>query len=980
MSPSQRSTSESHKAHDRKTLELRRARREISCAECRRLKLRCDKTFLCKKRVSDHLSERIAVYWSWNAALRRSVPTDTDRLHYKLDETSKRIRQLEDALQIAQAALSPIPHPLLSQELLGIKAGVVSRPDSPADTVEKNTGNDELDKDILSSFGTLTVSERGDESYIPSADALLLNHFGSFESQRSINTDVPSTLPKQATQLSRSFPFAPVNLPVDEIQALIEEKLPSYERASALVEAYLENLSWFMRPIDREQIMEELIPTIYKKRYTSYSINSNSCTVSNTNSPVSTASSSETPAESSAQAHLQRHTDPHALALLLVVFAAGAVADMTLPPCNDEAELYYHLSRAAMSLKPVFEGASLQSVQAIVLIGAYDIFSCRKFSLDGAWKMLSFGLALAASIGLHRDPARWNLQPKMIQRRRFVFWELFAVDQWKGLGSGKPTIFNPHVIDCEVPIDSDATLDEDGTETPSFWHLRQRFSREVVTEAVQKLGSARALKYSEILVLDRKVREFGPLQQFRRPGRTPDLNSDDGGVRGYLQRYMLNILKDSTLLLLHRNFFARAILENPVNPMRSAFAPSFLSAYRSATTLLRVVREHFEVVAHLLLRIWPIWAHALTASVILGSVAARGTTFTLAPQAFIEFDLAIGLFTKAQMHPVVKSGLPVLLRLRDKARHALNKHDNEIAVDSEYPQAETRPPKVENEKEFNVISGMGRMFRKGFEGGFAYKPKLPSEVLGVASDVDARATRLTAMSLSAPPTGVFSTFPDSRTDVSSLVSFTDVEAESPIHSSSSSGAALQQQGVRPISTIATTLQAEESIFTSSTRSAASNTDSSPPATCPTESSFAPQTPSAFLFDKAGLGQAPELSIQEPDYAALMDFTFDSAIDFSAGPSGPYDLGDSFPYSSFNPSPSLGGSAQAPSSALSSVDGSLSPQGPSAASNADFDVSFDMRAAAQESLLPLLPQDMEAWRTILQDSRFFIGAADEGSSV
>lgn len=58
------------------------------------------------------------------------------------------------------------------------------------------------------------------------------------------------------------------------------------------------------------------------------------------------------------------------------------------------------------------------------------------------------------------------------------------------------------------------------------------------------------------------------------------------------------------------------MLEDPDNyPTRSRFAPSFLSSYRSAVTLLKVIREDFEAVSHLMLRLWPIWAHALTASV-----------------------------------------------------------------------------------------------------------------------------------------------------------------------------------------------------------------------------------------------------------------------------------------------------------------------------------------------------------------------------
>lgn len=174
--------------------------------------------------------------------------------------------------------------------------------------------------------------------------------------------------------LSESFPFTPLYLPVHEIQAHIEEKLPSLERASALVEAYLENLSWFIRPIDREQIMEELIPEVYRKwRFAS---SSNCAGSSNEESPI----------------------DPHVLALLFAVFACGADGDLTLAPWNDEADLYYLLARAAVSLKPVFDGCSLHAVQAIALIAAHDLFSCRRNSLEGTWKMLSFSMSLAVSV------------------------------------------------------------------------------------------------------------------------------------------------------------------------------------------------------------------------------------------------------------------------------------------------------------------------------------------------------------------------------------------------------------------------------------------------------------------------------------------------------------------------------------------------------------------------------------------------------
>lgn len=159
---------------------------------------------------------------------------------------------------------------------------------------------------------------------------------------------------------------------------LIEAHLPSWERASALCEAYLENLSWFFRPVDREQIVEELIPSVYKNRR-------------------SHAASLE-------------ELDFHELSALLMVFSVGAVADLTLEPYNDEAEKFFHLSRAAISLKPIFDGSSFAGVQAVALMGAYDLFACRKPSLEGSWNMLNLAMLLAGSVSIPiKSTTQWKL-------------------------------------------------------------------------------------------------------------------------------------------------------------------------------------------------------------------------------------------------------------------------------------------------------------------------------------------------------------------------------------------------------------------------------------------------------------------------------------------------------------------------------------------------------------------------------------------
>ncbi len=56
-------------------------------------------------------------------------------------------------------------------------------------------------------------------------------------------------------------------------------------------------------------------------------------------------------------------------------------------------------------------------------------------------------------------------------------------------------------------------------------------------------------------------------------------------------------------------------MENPENPLRSPFAPSFLAAYRSASGVLRGLRERFSKVSEIFFRHWPMWAYMLCAAV-----------------------------------------------------------------------------------------------------------------------------------------------------------------------------------------------------------------------------------------------------------------------------------------------------------------------------------------------------------------------------
>ena len=82
------------------------------------------------------------------------------------------------------------------------------------------------------------------------------------------------------------------------------------------------------------------------------------------------------------------------------------------------------------------------------------------------------------------------------------------------------------------------------------------------------------------------------------------------------------------LLFIHRSFFAQAILEQPINPLKSNYAPSFLAAYRASTTILKSVKELYEIAPSSAARHLSMWTQAFGAAVC-NSFAADYTVISL---------------------------------------------------------------------------------------------------------------------------------------------------------------------------------------------------------------------------------------------------------------------------------------------------------------------------------------------------------------
>jgi hypothetical protein len=92
----------------------------------------------------------------------------------------------------------------------------------------------------------------------------------------------------------------------------------------------------------------------------------------------------------------------HELALLFIVFAFGAMIDISLPPLpdNPDAERYYQLTCMALALEPVLDRPPLVStVQTLSLMAIYQGL-LGEHNLENTWTIFGMATKLAQSVSL----------------------------------------------------------------------------------------------------------------------------------------------------------------------------------------------------------------------------------------------------------------------------------------------------------------------------------------------------------------------------------------------------------------------------------------------------------------------------------------------------------------------------------------------------------------------------------------------------
>jgi hypothetical protein len=166
----------------------------------------------------------------------------------------------------------------------------------------------------------------------------------------------------EVENLANLFPFTAKGRPNNNGLHHLETFLPSQERARQLCHSYTNHATFFFRPIKSEELLDVLFPSIYNGM----------------------ANRKQNASEGGVNDDYVDFNTPHALATLYFVFALGCLLDLTRMPYNSEAERYYDLGRAALSLRAVYDSPNMDSVQAIGLMATYHSLAGKRYSRDSA--------------------------------------------------------------------------------------------------------------------------------------------------------------------------------------------------------------------------------------------------------------------------------------------------------------------------------------------------------------------------------------------------------------------------------------------------------------------------------------------------------------------------------------------------------------------------------------------------------------------
>ncbi|EMS22964.1 hypothetical protein NBRC10512_005311 [Rhodotorula toruloides] len=625
----------------------------LSCAECRRLKLKCDRApWPSASTLADRVEQLEAIMKS--QGLGGLVPplTDAEVAAYgTASSVGARQRQMMDAMEAVE------------NDRAGAGAGAQEEEDVEA---------------IGAAVGSLTMRNDGSARFLGVGAALAYTGEDSSDSAEE-GTDGEGTnpngggggssasLPRRISPPSTShssslppelespgFPFIQLRNSLKPIQDL----LPAKEEATRLAQVYWDRCAYMFAPICHETYWDDYFPTAF----------------SSDPQGVNTGTK---------------------LACVFMTLSLGSIFDPSAPPIPSPlVHRFYAAGQAALSASRFLSHPTLAGIQAIHM--SVNILFSRPNVKEGGemfWPVYGLAIRAAQSMGLHRDPALWGLDEKEVERRRTTFWEVACLDRLQAFLNGRPYILQNKDFDTKMPTEKDA------------YHVERFKLSLVVGDTIDELFSVKPVTYPAIKSLDEKVRKAYselpescrcsalPEEAFSTPGSVPmhsppNLPAAGESTRLVLQQHMLAILYSVLLLYLHKIPFSQALDKYAQEPLQSPFASSVTIVILEASAyIIKLVKSWTQVDEVVGPRWWNQAWHAFVAAAAQASLVIKSPGSMLAGHAWQQLNEACSLFENAAPRgPTYANLLPRIHLLRQKA------HDVLVSVRHIQPTLVPLPP------------------------------------------------------------------------------------------------------------------------------------------------------------------------------------------------------------------------------------------------------------------------------------------------
>ncbi|KAL7425271.1 hypothetical protein Q5752_000959 [Cryptotrichosporon argae] len=617
-----------------------------SCAECRRLKLRCDRQVPCDN-CERRGTAKICPDGALKTARGRTLILESNAVLHD------RIASLEEALKTTTASSGG--HPLLGAAYhLGDSDGDSAHDDdgdgelAPRAARFRRPGELEFEHghgrgrrhDRLH-VGEYATDGHGHDDDLPEEERYGHLHIdGNSRSSRFFG-DASSLflVPKSSGEAAQGrgsasdglYTFRPgwvesflferdSALRFEHTLRALVGQLPPREETDRLSEVYFDNVAWGTAVLDKDAYTVDILARFYDGR----------------------------------------PPDAQRLAVLFLVLALGSLFDPSMLPGannNPYSRDWFALGRAALTID---SSGSIIFVQAIHLMVNWLTNGGRVVSSNAStWPLLGMAMRVVQAIGMHRDGTHFDLAPAEVAERRRVFWEINSYDINSAMTSARPRSMTSATLDVEIP------RTQDGQD--SYHESRYRLSQQIFCKINDVQTSIVPMPYDRVLEIDRELREFQqhlPEQLTMEETSTPKTMS---AVRAHnIQRHTMRFQCTIGHLFLHRVWFARALLDEPEEPLRCRYSPSFVGCLEACKLILGVVRRLWDMAPFECQRRWFFLFHSFTACACLAAAVIRAPQSMLTQSSLVALEEGIKLFQEAGKH----DELAILLPLRETARRS----------------------------------------------------------------------------------------------------------------------------------------------------------------------------------------------------------------------------------------------------------------------------------------------------------------------